>query len=315
MLHRLKRKSTALLLTLVSACGLSARCGLPDPIAREDFNSLYEEPLAPPEVPLNVYHLGHSLVGKDMPAMVAQLAGTGHSYNSQLGWGANLREHWEPDVPVSGFEQENTHQEFRDPHEALGSGEYDAVVLTEALPIRSAIKYQDPQKYLHKWAVAAWTGNPETRVYLYESWHGLDVEEGWLTRLDQDLELYWEGEILLRALAYEDVNNPIYVIPVGQVMAAFARRVEKENGIGPIQTHEDLFSDDIHFNDYGAYLVALTHYAVLYGRSPVGLSHKLKRWDGSAAVSPGQEAARAMQETVWDVVTSYPPSGVKKPYF
>ncbi|KIC40843.1 hypothetical protein RA27_12545 [Ruegeria sp. ANG-R] len=295
---------------MVSACGLSARCGLPDPIAREDFDALYATPLSPPESPLKVYHLGHSLVGKDMPAMVAQLAGAGHSYNSQLGWGANLREHWEPDVPVSGFDQENTHREFRDPHEALASGEYDAVILTEALPIRSAIKYQDPQNYLHKWATAAWAGDPDTRVYFYESWHELDVEEGWIVRLDQDLERYWEGEILRRALAHDDISQPIYVIPVGQVMAAFARRVKENNVIGPIHSHQDLFSDKIHFNDYGAYLVALTHYAVLYGRSPEGLPYTLRRADGTAAASPGPEAALAMQQTVWDVVKAYPPSGV-----
>ncbi len=318
MLHHLKSKKTAALFLLLSACGLVSRCTTPDPIDEAAFSALYISPDPTPDGPLTVYHLGHSLVGKDMPAMLAQLAGAGHSYNSQLGWGSFLREHWEPDVPVKGFETENTHPEFRNPHEALASGEYDALVLTEAVEIRDSIKYFASHDYLRKWAVVAWATNPEIRVYLYETWHPLDDPEGWLTRLDRDLGLYWEGEILRRALAYDDVTKPIYVIPAGQVMARFVRAVEAEGGVGPITRREDLFKkrddgsqDNIHFNDLGAYLVALTHYAVLYQRMPQGLPHDLKKADGSPAADPGPEAARLMQDIVWEVVTSYPPTGVR----
>ncbi|WP_232825032.1 hypothetical protein [Primorskyibacter marinus] len=310
MLQKFKRKSSALALLFLSACGLATRGCVPAPLDQGAFEALYETPLASAEAPLRVYHLGHSLVGRDMPVMLAQLAEDGHSFNSQLGWGANLREHWEPDIPVKGFEQENTHAQFRDPHEALASGEYDVVVLTETVEIRDSIKYQDSQEYLRKWARAARDGNPEARVYLYETWHNLDDEEGWLARLDRDLGLYWEGEILRRTLAHDDVTRPIYVIPGGQVMAAFVRQVEAAGGIGPIQSRNDLFKDQIHFNDYGAYLMALTHYAVLYGRSPAGLAHALDKANGTPAADPGPEAARAMQETVWQVVTAYSPSGV-----
>ena len=121
---------------------------------------------------------------------------------------------------------------------------------------------------------------------------------------------YWEGEILRRALAHDDITQPIYVIPGGQVMAAFVRRVEAAGGIGPIKTRQDLFDDKIHFNDYGAYLIALTHYAVLYQRSPVGLPHQLRKADGTAAADPGAELALLMQQTVWDVVTGYARTGV-----
>lgn len=310
MLHRFKKQSTGLVFLLLSACGMVSQCSVPDPIDQADFDALYKEPLSPPEGPLQVYHLGHSLVGHTMPAMLAQLAGEGHGFASQLGWGANLREHWEPDVPVNGFEESNQHAEFQDPHEALATGNYEALVLTETVEIRDSIKYQDPQKYLRNWALAAWETNPQTRIYLYETWHRLDDPEGWLKRLDRDLGLYWETEILRRALAHDDVTQPIYVIPGGQVMAAFTRSVEAAGGIGPIGSHEDLFRDHIHFNDYGAYLMALTHYAVLYGRSPVGLPHALKKHDGTDMEPVDAETARAMQETVWQVVTGYAPSGV-----
>lgn len=307
---RFKMKIAAILVLLVSIGAIATRLASSSPLEQTAFDALYTTPLSPPETPLNVYHLGHSLVGRDMPVMLTQLGGEGHSFSSQLGWGANLRQHWDPGVAIDGFDEENTHSQHRDPHEALASGTYDAVVLTETVEIRDSIKYQDAQGYLQKWADASWTGNPDTRVYLYETWHQLDDPEGWLTRLDLDLERYWEGEILRRALTHDTIDQPIYVIPGGQVMAAFVRRVDAAGGIGPIGGREDIFRDNIHFNDFGAYLMALTHYAVLYGRSPVGLPHALLKADGSPAADPGPQAARAMQETVWEVVTAYAPSGV-----
>ena len=52
--------------------------------------------------PMRVFQLGHSLVGRDMPAMLQQLAGPGHLYDSQLGWGATPKAHW-GDAPIPGF--------------------------------------------------------------------------------------------------------------------------------------------------------------------------------------------------------------------
>jgi len=311
MLRRILRRSSAALLLLLPACGLVGRCSGPAVLDKTVFDALYSTPAPAATGPLQVYHLGHSLVGRDMPAMLAQLSGDGHGFASQIGWGATLREHWEPDVPVTGFAEENIHPQHRAPREALESGDYDVVVLTEAVEIRDSIRDQASEEYLAKWADAAWAGKSAARVYLYETWHRLDSEEAWLGRLDNDLERHWEGEILRPALARQaHLIRPIYVIPGGQVMAAFARKLEQAGGIGPLATRRDLFSDDIHFNDYGAYLMALTHYAVLYGRSPVGLPHALKTADGGDAADPGIEAARAMQEVVWEVVTSYPPTGV-----
>jgi hypothetical protein len=310
-LSRIRRQASAALFLFLGACGLVTRCTTPEPLDLVSYEALYDTPAPAPEPPLTVFHVGHSLVGKDMPVMLTQLAGAGHRFNSQIGWGSFLQEHWEPDVPVKGFAEENTHPQHRDPREALASGTYDALVLTEAVEIRDAIKYFAPHDYLHKFATAAWDANPRTQVYLYETWHPLDDPEGWMMRLDRDLALYWEGEILRRALAYEYVTHPIYVIPAGQVFAQVVRQIEEsDDGIGPAKTRQDLFADGIHFNDLGAYLVALTHYAVLYQRSPVGLPHQLLKADGTAADTPGAELAMVMQEIVWNMVTQLPQTGV-----
>lgn len=307
----------ALVVTALVGVVIFARSSTP---SAQELREAYATPAIPPgENGLRVFHLGHSLVGRDMPAMLAQLAGERHSYDSQLGWGTSLKEHWEPEVPINGFEAENDHPRFRPAREAVSSGEYDAVVLTEMVEIRDAIKYHASGKYFARWADLARVANPDTQIYLYETWHDLDDEEGWLQRLDQDLDRYWIEQVLARDAKRNRPAQPVYIIPAGQVMAAFARELEARGGIGGLATHEGLFRreedgtlDTIHLNDMGIYLVALTHYAVLYHRSPVGLPHALMRADGTPADAPSPELARAMQETVWEVVQNRPETGVPK---
>ncbi len=286
-------------------------------LSDREMAALYGHPVQPPTAPLRVFHLGHSLVGRDMPAMLAQLAPTGHRYESQLGWGTTLKAHWEPELGIAGFEAENAHPRFRDAKDALRSGDYDAFVMTEMVEIRAAIRYFDSSDYLLRWAQFAREANAAIRLYLYETWHPLDDPEGWLARLDRDLDRYWDREILRPALSTDEAARPIFVIPAGQVFARFVRRLEGEGGLEDIRGREDLFArdstgalDTIHLNDLGNYLVALTHFAVLYHQSPLGLISELSRADGSPAVRPAPSTARLMQEIVWEVVTAEPMTGV-----
>jgi hypothetical protein len=313
--RRLRRAGPALLLLLAFAAGLT-RFGAATTLDGTTLDGLYAAPLPPPKGPMRVFHLGHSLVGRDMPAMLARLAGPRHGYESQLGWGTTLKAHWGDDG-IAGFAAENAHPRYRSAAEAADSGDYDAFVLTEMVEIRSAIRYHDSPEYLHRWAKRVLEARPDARVFLYETWHRIDDPEGWLDRLDRDLDRYWEGELLAGAQAAGDLADPIRVIPAGQVMARFVRALAERGGVDGLASERDLFRrdangdlDPIHVNDLGAYLVALTHYAVLYQRSPVGLPHALRRADGTQAARPGPQAARLMQEVVWDVVTTYPKTGV-----
>lgn len=276
-------------------------------VGSAEIDALYAHGTEAPAGALRVFHLGHSLVGRDMPAMVAQLAGADHRYESQLGWGTTMKEHWEPGTSIKGFELENGHARFRPAREAVSSGDYDAFVLTEMVEIKDAVRYFDSSAYLKRWADAGWNANPQARIYLYETWHPLDDPEGWLQRIDRDLSRYWEGRILVPALR----DRAIHVIPAGQVLGRFVREVEARGGVGNVADRSALFTDGIHLSDLGTYLVALTHVAVLYHRDPLGLPHELQRADGSAANAPDAKAARLMQETVWTVVTSYPKTGVR----
>ncbi|MGH1441119.1 MAG: hypothetical protein ACRBBR_13460 [Cellvibrionaceae bacterium] len=315
MIKSLALKTLSLPFTVLAAIGLAA-CS--KKLSNEEINQLYQNPLPPVTSPLTVYHLGHSLVGKDMPAMLSQLAGEGHSYHSQLGWGATLQSHWEPDIPVNGFESENKHKEYRDPFEAIGSGKYDAFVMTEMVEIDAAVKYFKSSQYLAKFAGKVKEASPKTTIYFYETWHEVTDSAGWINRLDKDLGKYWEKAILHKALAKLDGQVSIYMIPAGQVLSAFFKEVERRGGVGNINKPEDIFArkeedgslDPIHINDMGNYLIALVHYATLYRKSPEGLSYELKKADGSNAIAPSAEAAALMQEITWKVVKGYTKTGV-----
>ena len=270
-------------------------------------------PLAAPGGPVAVYHLGHSLVGRDMPAMLAQMAG--HDHASQLGWGSSLKDHWTGDV--AGFDTENAHPHHRPAGAALDSGDYPVVVLTEMVEIRDAIRYHDSARHLGLWAARARKARPDVRLYLYETWHPTDDPEGWLQRIDSDGARYWHGDLLAGAMAQPGVGE-IYVIPGGPVMAAVVRAIEAGQ-VPKLTTRDDLFArteggavDAIHFNDTGAYLMALTHYAAIYQRSPEGLPQDLTRADGTPANALPAETAQALQRIVWQVVSGYGLTGIPK---
>jgi hypothetical protein len=293
---------------LAALAGFAAWRWVPRPrsLSDGDWQAAFATPLTPPTGPLKTYHLGHSLVGRDMPAMLAQLAG--HNHRSQLGWGASLQQHWNGDVP--GFAEENAHPNHHPAHPAISSGTYDALIFTEMVELRDAIRWHDSASALADWATVARAATPAARLYLYETWHRLDDPAGWLTRIDTDLPALWEGQLLRPAMAQAG-GGPIYIIPGGQVMAAAARAIEAGDVPGLTSRH-DLFQpgDTIHFNDLGAYLMALTHHAVLYHRSPEGLPHALTRADGQPAQAMTAEAAKVLQQVVWQVVTRYPATGV-----
>ena len=281
------------------------------------LKNLYPKPLTRPKKKLNVYHLGHSLVGRTMPLMLQQLAGPGHNFRSQLGWGASLKEHWEPEMEIKGFDKENNHENYESVFDAIRGARFDAFVLTEMVEIKDAVIYYDSARYLQMFVDEIAQYNPNARVFLYESWHRVTDQEGWITRLDRDLDYYWLGKIVDRAHRFMKSNKAIYIIPVGQVMSAFFKEIARRGGIEGINNPEDIFTrspdgslDDIHVNDIGSYLNALVHYAVLYQRSPEGLPYQLKNETGGNALAPSKDAAKLMQEITWRVVSDNYRTGI-----
>lgn len=275
--------------------------------------------LCAPTQGLRVFHLGHSLVGRDMPAMLEQLAQaagiSGHQHQSQLGWGTSLRAHWDENVEIGGFETENDHDHFRPAHEAIGSGDYDVIVLTEMVELRDAIRWHDSPNYLALWVEAARAARPDVRVYLYKTWHDLEHADGWLPRLESDPTELWE-EQLLAAVWANPALGPLHIIPATQGLAALTRAMQDGDTAPGLTRPEDLFRinpdgtlDTIHLNDQGNYLIALIHFSTLYQRPVVGLPFALNRADGTSADPIDPQAAAMMQRIVDRVVRATPNTG------
>lgn len=314
LIKKILKKTLAASAALLPFLGLISGCSEArieeTKIEEATLRKLYSKPLIKTDKKLKVYHLGHSLVGRTMPIMLQQLAGSGHEFRSQIGWGTTLKAHWEPSESINGFEKENDHENYQDVFEAIKQSQFDAFVLTEMVEIKDAIQYFNSPLYLQKFSEEIRQHKPDARVYIYESWHEITDKASWINRLDQDYKPYWLNRIVDAAHLKMNKDNPIHIIPVGQVMSAFFKEVERLGGIEGIRKPEDIFKrnpdgslDPIHINDIGVYLVALVHYSVLYQVSPVGLPYLLKTETGDAAVSPSKEAAQLMQEITWSIVS------------
>ncbi len=276
------------------------------------LHTLYSKPIVSKhQTSVKVFHLGHSLVGRTMPLMLKQLAGESHEFRSQLGWGATLKSHWEPDIAVNGFEQENTHRQFQHVSKAITDPSFNVYVLTEMVEIKDAIQYFQSAKYLSKFVKRIKESNTSAKIYVYESWHEYTTDDAWLSRLENDYQTYWLNKIVDKSHKTLNLQHTIYTIPVGQVMLALFRTIEKNGALDGLSGPKDIFKknedgslDNIHVNELGEYLVALVHYAVIYQKSPVGLPYKLTNEFGIQAQAPSQEAAYMMQEVTWQVVSS-----------
>lgn len=283
-------------------------------LPRAEFEAAYHSTIAPSRMPMRVYHLGHSLTGRDMPSMLQQRV-AGHLYESQLGWGTSLREHWEPHLKINGFSEENDHPRYRLVREALTSADYDAIILTEMSSLEDALKWHATPWYIADIAGLARQMRPDVRIYLYQNWRNLDDPRGWVEQTTADLTAFWENEFLSRAQAHG--SGPVYLIPGGAALVAAALAAEAGTVPG-LTRREDFFltlpdgtTDRVHLNPLGSYLIALVHEAVLYHKPPSGGPYRFSRPDGPVFEIAPPLAAR-LQEIVWEVVSAQPGTGIKK---
>jgi hypothetical protein len=107
-------------------------------------------------------------------------------------------------------------------------------------------------------------------------------------------------------------NKPARLIPVGHAMQLLGQKMRA--GLAPgYRTPWDFYSDGVHVNNDGSYIVACAFYATIFGKTPVGLpigdyQGKPGFRDDGVKISP--ELVKLIQETVWEVVATHPLSGV-----
>jgi hypothetical protein len=167
--------------------------------------------------------------------------------------------------------------------------------------------------------------NPDLRITVQEFWLPFDEVKLWATRakgvtIDRDAKTmtqlrdehapYFKSmDDLVSSLNTKYGKNgksPVFVVPSGQAVLALREKVIKGEVPG-VSKQSELFTDPVgHPRDHIKMLAAYCHYAVIYGRSPVGLPVPAL-W---AKSDYGEKLTRVLQETAWDAVIHHPLSGV-----
>ena len=195
---------------------------------------------------------------------------------------------------------------------------YELLVLTERVTVLATIQWHDSLGMALTWVKHAWENGNDSKgaqTVLYASWitldsgpdrqiEGNDTPEGLLPfreRLDVEM-VHWQ-EIADHVNANRPTDCPfVQVIPGPKIMARVYDEIAAGTAPG-LKAITDIFDDDIHVNAKGAFLIALAHFAVIYGRDPrsIPLLRGEPGW-------PSAEQQEWMKALVWDVVRAYPDS-------
>ena len=255
-----------------------------------------------------VVFVGHSLIGPTLPPLVEaalRQMGEPSQVQAQIINGASLAYNWDHAAEAEGV----------DARALLADRGTDVLILTEAQPFAASVKWSDTAQQIAKFATLAQETNPDTRIYLYETWPSLksgpgvvidgDVSAGiaWRERLALDLPL-WQGVV---AQATDLSGVQVALIPAGQAMGRLADEIGK-GAVPGLTRIEDVFTDDLHPNGKGLYFLAMVHAGAIAGRSPLGLPAKLTRaWASRDAVITDAQAL-AFQRIAWESLQSYVPA-------
>jgi hypothetical protein len=161
--------------------------------------------------------------------------------------------------------------------------------------------------------------SPNVRMWLYVQWPGKTFDDRWSQARGEDLapaklrpaKTWEEGvanhvgytELVRARMERENPGHPIRIVPGGPALARLKRAIEAGKVPGVTDFFQTHFSDDLHLSAPGRYLVALVHYACIFGESPEGKVGPL-----TSGLTPAQ--ARIYQRIAWETVKNYRPSGV-----
>ncbi|MFO1483394.1 MAG: hypothetical protein U1F71_08565 [Verrucomicrobiaceae bacterium] len=162
--------------------------------------------------------------------------------------------------------------------------------------------------------------NPKMRITVQEFWMTFDDGSLWGKPLngkviDRDsktmADLHAAHDDYFKSMDDHvrelNAKPAVFVVPVGQAVMGLRRLIIEGKAPG-IAKQSDLFTDPIgHPRDHVKALAAYCHYAVIYGRNPIGLP-----MPAAIAKLPEAENLNALlQKLAWDTVTQHPLSGVK----
>lgn len=278
---------------------------LPAWAAARDQDPATKQPAAPKGQ--RVFYAGHSLMWY-VPKPLGELAEAAGIKDHQLvgvqSLGASKTlQHW------------NLSEEKNKAKQALKKGDVDVFVMS---PI------QFPDEGVENFVKLGLEHNPDMRFVVQVSWGGWDIDNqdfprGQTNKVDRDktpeqLKKLYERNIAAAEAQADDINKKVgkrvlVLVPSAQALVTLRTRIYNKD-IPGLGSQAELFRDAMsHPAPPLEALNTYLHYAVIYGKSPVGLplpgllkNAKKEAWD--------DKFNRTLQEIAWETVTNYPPSGV-----
>lgn len=288
-------------------------------------------------------HLGNSLTGNAVSRFSEYVRTTGviHETKSFLMGGGITRALWNTAMigPTDPKDEARWKDLFSNTKSMGGEGTYPPAVVENShkawqtmwpsLTGVSDLTFQPrdadiPEEvdYEVRWLKLVREKFPDVQPWLYIEWTEMPrvrkTDKGQVPS-SQMKTLYpaltWEESMSAMLLYGEDVQHtlkqayhegkPARIIPVALAMGQIHDKIEKGQfpGVAKEDFYPFLFSDAVHLNLEGSYLVDAVWYAALYRQSPEG---KLL----PARLQLTAKQAEAMQRLAWDVVQNYPDCGL-----
>lgn len=247
-----------------------------------------------------IYHIGNSFTRwTNIPRQLEFLSSNEPRptmAGRQLADGQALYYHWNAGVSGGFGITEGTLS-----REELATGSWDTLILqphsTEWMSSGWILSFTD---FARRFSQLAQANNTQVYLYAYWPWQTLSISD------QLTINNVFEQ---VRSSISTNLSRPVMVIPAGQAL----RAVVDACGTGELATYNrsSFYVDERHQSALGGYVTALTHYSTVYRKSPVGLpSSTLSPWADNFTVSIPPAVAARIQQIVWEVVQSYPHSGL-----
>ena len=253
---------------------------------------------------LRVFYASHSLmwyVPKPLVEMAESAGIEGHKLVGLQSLGASKTvQYW------------NLADDKNDAKKALKTGEVDVFVM-------SPISF--PDEGIENFIKLGLEHNPNMRFIVQLSWGGGDIDnqdfpKGAFDNVNKEktpeqLRPYNERNIKEGEAQADDINKKygngkkiLALVPSVQAMVILRTKIAKKEWPG-LTKQGELFVDAVHPSAPMEALNTYLHFAVLYGKTPVGLplpgllkNAKRKAWN--------EKFNRSLQELAWDTVSNYP---------
>lgn len=260
-----------------------------------------------------VYYVGHSLVGLDMPFQARFLAkqkGINNNYRNHINIGTALKENWQDTLfnlndvwdydLLINFEHGSNH--LAD----LPTIPFKQIVITESVPLMGHIR-DTSVKYASKFFELAQTGNPDIQSYLYATWEHADA--GWAA---------WRASLAALQKEWEDIadksaariGDTVFIVPGNLAMIALYDSLQKAP-IGDKTAIDQFFNDDIHLTFEGNYYIACLINACVFHIDPRGTGLIGAGPYTSDTVVRNSAVRAALQDLAWQTACKYPRSSLK----